>query len=182
MFVWHQRNNTFCFSFESHCAYKYCLTPAFAWCFQHPWLEILQYWIFNICLFLRSSITRTNFHVCWAMSKEKLYIVCKLKAASSWPIQFSILTVEQYTMSMPARSKSKNKAKQWSSAQNFCFRNSLEWSIYIHNSIGKTTLSCNTPHQCSTSFSLETYIARLYSLFDQESYFFLCFLLQGLEP
>ena len=107
-------------------------------------------------IFLRSSITRTNFQVCSAMSKEKLYIVCKLKAATSWPIQFSILTVERYRMSMLARSKSKNKAKQWSSAQNFCFRNSLEWPIYIHNSLGKTTLSCNTPQQCSTSFSLET--------------------------
>ena len=36
MFISHQRNNTFCFLFESRCAYKYCLTPTFALCFQHP--------------------------------------------------------------------------------------------------------------------------------------------------
>ena len=90
-------------------------------------------------------------------------VMCKLKAATSWPIQFSILTVSRTIYNVHA---SKVKKQEQS------FRNSLEWLIYIHNSIDKITFSCNTPHQCSTSVSLETYIAPLYSLFDQESVFF----------
>ena len=42
-------------------------------------------------------------------------------------------------------------------ARNASFQVSLRWPIHIINSLDKIKLSCNTPHQRSTTVSLETY-------------------------
>ena len=52
---------------------------------------------------------------------------------------------------------SRDSLRRRANARNVSFRISLRWPIHIINPVDKTKLSCYSPHQRSTTVSLETY-------------------------
>ena len=54
-------------------------------------------------------------------------------------------------------------------AQNVSCQISLRWLIHIINSVDKTKLSCITPHWCSTTTSLETFIHLYKTVWSEKS-------------